>query len=401
MQAIPQKEAPLRRSFIRFPTQVEFGVGILPQIGELSIPYGKRAYCLFDPFFKGSKEAEIVLTALNHVGIETFECYEVRSNPRTADIDARAKECKEQKCDFVISVGGGGTLDIGKAIAFLVTNGRSAWDYTVKEREFYYSITEEPLPLVAVPTTPGTGSEATIYSVINNPDIRRKCTIRSFALYPKLAIIDPEIMVNIPPLLTALTGIDTFAHAFESYTNKNATLYSKMVSMESMRLFAENIIPCVEDGKNLAARENMAFASLLGGMAIAHSPTTIPHIIGQCLSGWVDAPHGGSLAVCLAQVIRWTLPNGQKEFSKIAKAIYPELSRATDVEAAEALPDIVDRLFFRIMGNQRITMKTYGMKESNVDEFAAFIFDNYQNDMSNYLRIPTQEELKGIIYNCL
>lgn len=77
------------------------------------------------------------------------------------------------------------------------------------------------------------------------------------------------------------------------------------------------------------------------------------------------------------------------------------MSRATDVEAAEALPDIVDRLFFRIMGNQRITMKTYGMKESNVDEFAAFIFDNYQNDMSNYLRIPTQEELKGIIYNCL
>ena len=202
-------------------------------------------------------------------------------------------------------------------------------------------------------------------------------------------------------MLTALTGIDTFAHAFESFTNKNATLFSKMIAMESMRLFAENIVPCVEDGKNLEARANMAFASLLGGLAISHSPTTLPHIIGQCLSGWVDAPHGGSLAVCLAQIIRWTLPQGQSEFAQISRAISPELSAASDSVAANALPDLIDDLFQRIMGNQRVTMKTYGMDASRADEFASFIFDNYQNDMRNYLRVPTKEELREIIYACL
>lgn len=400
MNSVPQP-APLRRSFIRFPTQVEYGSGMLGRIGEFTASYGKRAYCLFDPFFRGSEAAATVMDALHAVGIETYDSYEVHPNPRAGDIDKQAAECMEQKCDFVVAMGGGGTLDIGKAVAFLVTNGRSAWDYTVKENQFYHSITIPPLPFVAVPTTAGTGSEATIYSVVNNPDIQRKCTIRSFELYPRLAIVDPELMLNIPPLLTALTGIDTFAHAFESYTNKNATAFSKMLAMESMRLFAENIVECVENGKNAEARGSMAIASLLGGLAISHSLTTLPHIIGQCLSGWVDAPHGGSLAVCLSQVIRWTLPNGQAEFAQIARVIAPELAAASDAEAAEALPEIIDKLFVRIMGNQRVTMKTYGMDENRADEFAEFIFHNYQKDMSNYLRVPTMEELKAIIQDCL
>lgn len=393
--------APLRRSFIRFPTQVEYGAGILSRIGEFTTGYGKKAYCLFDPFFKGSQAAQTVISALHAQGVETFENYEVRPNPRAGDIDARAAECLEQKCDFVVALGGGGTLDIGKAISFLVTNGRGAWDYTVKENEFYYSITEDPIPLVAIPTTAGTGSEATIYSVINNPEIHRKCTIRSFALYPALAIIDPELMINLPPMLTALTGIDTFAHAFESFINKNATLYSKMVAKESMRLFAENIVECVENGKNADARGKMAFASLLGGLAISHAPTSLPHIIGQCLSGWVDAPHGGSLAVCLSQVIRWTLPYGQAEFAEIARVLDPTLITRTDAEAAAIFPDLVENLFVRIMGNQRVTMKTYGMDENRADEFAEFIYKNYQADMANYLRVPTLDELKELIHQCL
>lgn len=392
---------PLRRSFIRFPTQVEYGVGILSRIAEFTAHCGKRAYCLFDPFFQGSQAAQTVLSALHDAGIETVESYEVRPNPRAADIDARAAECLQAKCDFVVALGGGGTIDIGKAVSFLVTNGRGAWDYTVKENQFYHTITEDPIPLVAIPTTAGTGSEATIYSVINNPQIQRKCTIRSFALYPAIAIIDPELMVALPPMLTALTGIDTFAHAFESFINKNATLYSRMVAKESMRLFAENIVTCVENGTDLEARGKMAVASLLGGLAISHAPTSLPHIIGQCLSGWVDAPHGGSLAVCLSQIIRWTLPCGQAEFAEIARILDPMLITCSEEEAANAFPEIVDKLFVRIMGNQRVTMKTYGMDESRADEFAEFIYHNYQNDMANYLRVPTLEELKHIIHSCL
>ena len=140
MDSVPQVPV-LRRSFIRFPTQVEFGVGMLSRLGEFAADYGKRAYCLFDPFFRGSAAAQTVLEALHAVGIETFDCYEVRVNPRAADIDERAEECRQQGCDFVVALGGGGTLDIGKAVSFLMTNGRGAWDYTVKENEFYYANT--------------------------------------------------------------------------------------------------------------------------------------------------------------------------------------------------------------------------------------------------------------------
>ena len=391
----------LRRSFIRFPTQVEFGRGTLRKLGELAAPYGKRAYCLFDPFFQNSQAAETALSALHQAGVATVECYEFRPNPRAADIDARAEACRTHGCDVVIAMGGGGILDIGKAVAFLVTNGGGAWDYTVKENQSYCAITASPLPFIAVPTTAGTGSEATIYSVINNPEIQRKCTIRSFSLYPKLAVIDPELMLDIPPHLTALTGIDTFAHAFESYTNKNATLFSKMLARESIRLFVENIVRCTEVGTDIDARANMAFASLLGGMAIAHAPTTLPHIIGQCLSGWVDAPHGGSLAACLAQVIRWTLPAGQSEFAELARIISPDLISSPDPAAAAALPDLVDALFQRILGNQPVTLRTYGMPEARAREFSDFIFDNYQGDMQNYLRVPTREELYQIICACM
>ena len=393
--------APLVRSFIRYPTQVEYGVGKILDVGRLACTLGTKAYVLMDPFFEGTEIAGRVLSALRQQGLAYADYYDVRPNPRAADIDAHAQRCREGKCDVVIALGGGGTLDIGKAVAALATNDGGAWDYTVKELESYRGIDNPPLPSLVIPTTSGTGSEATIYSVVTNPDIQRKCTIRSFYLYPTVAILDPQLLTTVPPQLTALTGIDTFAHAFESYTNKNATLYSRMVARESMRLFIENIVTCVENGADLEARGRMAFSSLLGGIAIAHSPTTLPHVIGQCLSGWVDAPHGGSLAVCLPEIIRWTLPCGAAELADVARMFRPQLAQVSDEEAAGELPNLVEELFCRILNGQDVNMRTYGMTEDRIDEFSDFVFDNYQKDIGNYLRMPTRQELHELIRSCL
>ncbi len=387
----------LVRSFIRFPTIVEFGEGKLDMVGDIAAKCGKKAYCIIDPVFRGTPFEERLLGALR--GDHQIECvtnYGVIANPRASIMDEMAEECREKGCDLVISMGGGSCLDIGKAVAMLVTNGRHAWDYATVENHKYYEVEVQPLPHIVIPTTSGTGSEGTIYSVITNPEIKRKCTIRSFYLYPSYAIVDPDLMVGIPPMLTALTGIDTFAHAYESFTNRNATLYSRMVAFEAMRLFAENIETCVKNGSDRKARGEMAFASLLGGVAIAHSPTTIPHIIGQCLSGWVDAPHGGSLTCCLAHVIRWTVPEHAEDHARIARLFDRELQSADDVTAALALPDALDRLFERILP-EKITMKTYGMDESRAEEFADFIFDNYQGDMANYMKKPTREDIRMLV----
>ena len=148
-----------------------------------------------------------------------------------------------------------------------------------------------------VPTTAGTGAEATLYSVVTNHELCRKCSIRSFYLYPTVALIGPALTLDVPSMLTAMTGIDTFAYAYESYTNKKATRFSEMIALESMRLFAENILTCCTDGRDIEARSNMAFANMLGGLAIAHCPCTIGHVLGQCLSGYTNAPYGASLSL--------------------------------------------------------------------------------------------------------
>jgi len=386
----------LKRSFIRFPTQVEFGPGKLDEIGQISAAYGKRAYCIIDPFFKNSEPVAKMLESLRSAGLDTVENYNVRPNPRSDDIDPLAKECKETRCELVISLGGGSCLDIGKAVAMLCTNGRSAWDYAALENHKYYEIEIPPLPFIAIPTTAGTGSEGTIYSVVTSPELHRKCSIRSFYLYPTVSLIDPTLMTGIPPLLTALTGIDTFAHAYESYTNKNATLYSMMVSFESMRLFAESIVTCCTQGDDIEARSNMAFASLLGGVAIAHCPCTIPHVLGQNLSGWTDAPHGGSLAASLPAVIRWTLPYGINKLANIARLFNKKLYEINDNQAAYALPYEIDKIFETILP-ERVTMRTYGLTDEQAPKLAEFIYENYKGDMGNYVRVPTREDIMLMI----
>ncbi|MHB1314694.1 MAG: iron-containing alcohol dehydrogenase [Christensenellales bacterium] len=387
---------PLQRSFIRFSTRVEFGAGMLDKLGAIAAEFGDRAYCIFDPFFQNSETALRTLRVLHAAGIQTIENYDVRPNPRAADMDTKAAECVEKRCNLVIALGGGSCIDIGKAVAAVAANGRSIWDYATVENRHSEEITVPPLPLIAVPTTSGTGSEATIYSVVTNPAIQRKCAVRSFYMYPAVALVDPALMMLMPPMLTALTGIDTFAHGYESYTNKNATLFSRTLALECMKLFAENIEECCSHGGSLQARANMAYASLLGGMAIAHCPTTIGHVLGQCLSGWTDAPHGGSLACCIEQLIRWTLPDGMADLSRIARLFSVDLYAVSDEESARRLPDILSGLFERILG-KRVTMKTYGMKDEHAEEFAGFVYQNYQRDMSNYLKAPSAEDIVFLV----
>ena len=148
MGTVPQVK-PLRRSFIRFPTQVEFGAGMLKRLGEFTADYGKKAFCLFDPFFKGSEAAQTAVEALHAVGIETYECYNVHPNPRAGDIDAVTAECKEQSCDFVVSMGGGGTVDIGKAKKV----SRDSVEHLARHSEMITHLPEEDemlIPLIAV-----------------------------------------------------------------------------------------------------------------------------------------------------------------------------------------------------------------------------------------------------------
>ena len=388
-------------NWLNLTTRVSMGNGELSKLPAVTAEYGKSAFLVYDPFLNGSPTLNAVLAGFDALGISVTTFSDVASNPRDTAIDAAAALCCQNACDVVVAIGGGSAIDSAKVVALIGKNGGKAWEYTQREGEYIRLPENGRLPLVVVPTTAGTGTEVTPYAVVNNPRLLFKATVYSDVTRPDAAIVDPELMTSMPRKLTALTGIDAFAHAFESYINRNATEFSDMVSLEAIRLFAENIRTACVDGQNCEARRKLAIASLLGGVAIAHAGTTLPHAIGQPLSGLTDVSHGGSIASCIGAVIRWTLPYGEAKFAKVAEILNPALSSLSDKEKAEQLPDIIKNLFVEILDGADVSMTAAGLKEEQVEKIADMIITCYSIDCGNHPRTPQKKDLIDIIHDSM
>ena len=371
----------------------------LKNLAKYAGNYGNKAFLAMDPFLKDSEIGESIIKNLKDSGKEVVEYYEIVSNPTTHMIDKGIDLAIQEKCDFVIGVGGGSAIDTAKAVALLVINGGKCWDYTERLGADIVRPEKPGLPLIAVATTSGTGSEATPYCVILNPDLKQKCAIINPKVFPTVSIVDPKLTVSKPPELTALTGIDAFSHAFESCINVNASPFSEMVALESIRLFAANIEEAVKDGTHLGAREGMALCSTFGGMAIAHAGTSVPHALGQPLSGLTNAPHGGSIAACISEVVKWTLPDCEEKFAKAAEIFEPALAELATSEKAAKLPEIVDELFERI--GVDVSFKEYGLKEEEIEDFCEVVFNSFQIDLKGHPKAYTKEDLVEIVKNCM
>lgn len=380
------------------PTEITVGPGVLNKLPVLTAAFGPVALLVMDPFFRDSQTEQRIRDLLPDKTVYTYA--EVKPNPRTGDIDDGAAQCVQTKADFILALGGGSAIDTAKAINLVATNGGGSWDYTRGAGKTPRAVVTPLLPLIALPTTAGTGTEATRYSVITHSDTHAKATIKLDELFPTKALVDPELMMTMPRRTTALTGIDAFAHAFEAYIGSKANTFSEMFSLQAIRLFAENIETACFTPNDANARNNMALCSTLGGLAISHSATTLPHGIGQALSGITDAPHGGSIAVCMPQVIRWTLPANERKFAEVARIFDPSLTSLDQKDQAEALPDILTDLFSRIIG-QRLTMADFGLTPDKIEAVADMALNNYSGDISRHPRIANREDLIAIIKQCM
>ncbi len=379
------------------PTELICGFGILDRLKELVEPYGNRGLFVMDPFFQGGETESRILKLLEGKQMQTYA--QVIPNPRDTDINKGASLCQEG-IDFIIALGGGSSIDTAKAINVVFSNGGSAWDYVKKADRPMREITKPLVPLIAIPTTAGTGAEATRYSVVTNEAQHGKGTIKTDLIFPTKALVDAEFMMSMPRKTTALTAIDAFAHAFEAYIGSKANAFSEMFSLQAMKLFARSAKRVCEDGSDREARCDMAMCSALGGLSITHSATTLPHGIGQALSGVTDAPHGGSIAVCMANVVRWTLPECEERFAEVACLLEPGLKDKPLREQAEALPDILNEFFYDMVG-EPVTMASYGLKEEQVEAVADMALTNYYGDVSRHPKVASREELIGIIRSCL
>ncbi len=282
---------------LHVPTRVLFGCGQLNQLHAQAMP-GKKAMIIVSNGKSVKANGYLARTEeqLHQAGVETFLFDKIEANPLRATVTAGGHAASEGGADFLVALGGGSVLDASKGIAVVAANGGDVWDYITNGTGKGLPIAKEPLPIIAITTTAGTGSETDMGGVITNPETKEKTPIKAPQLFPRLAIVDPELMVSVPPHFTALQGFDALFHNIEGYIANKASLMSEMISLTAIEAIARYLPIAVKDGKNLKAREKVAFASYLGGIEMVVCSTVSEHSMEHSLSSFhQELPHGAGL----------------------------------------------------------------------------------------------------------
>jgi len=319
------------------PTEIHFGSGRLNEIGKNVATFGKR--CLLVTVEGGPLETVFnrVKGYLKEEGVEVFHFNKVIPNPTTHIVNEGARMASGNKVDVVLGVGGGSSMDTAKAISVGATHEGEAWDYRLFSNK---KITEKRLPILAVSTTSGTGSQVTPVSVVTNSDKKSKFAIVDPLLFPSISVVDPEIMMTVPTHITASTGFDVFAHSFESYIHSDASPYTDLLAEEAIKTVVEYLPKVLDNGKDKVAREKMAWADTLAGLCIANAGTTLPHGIGMAIGGHApNVMHGEALSVMYPEFAEYTYQSAVDKFATIAAFFNPALRNKTKDEAAKAFKD--------------------------------------------------------------
>ncbi|MQT43034.1 MULTISPECIES: L-threonine dehydrogenase [unclassified Pseudomonas] len=254
-----------------------------------------------------------------------------KPNPSIANVEAGLKVLKEHACDFVVSLGGGSPHDCAKGIALCATNGGHIRDYEGVDRS-----AKPQLPLVSINTTAGTASEMTRFCIITDEERHVKMAIVDRNVTPLLSVNDPELMVAMPKGLTAATGMDALTHAIEAYVSTAATPITDACAIKAMELISHNLRQSVRDGKDLVARENMAYAQFLAGMAFNNASLGFVHAMAHQLGGYYDLPHGVCNAVLLPHVQTFNANVCAQRLTDVAHALGADVRGLSPEEGAQA-----------------------------------------------------------------
>jgi len=360
------------------PTEILFGKGRLKEAGKVASKFGCRCLLVTVPAFQEIEPAlQLIKSVLKENGIEVVHFDKVIPNPTTEVVSAGAKLDRETEVEFVIGLGGGSSIDTAKAIAVEATHQGSCWDYLYFRQT---QPTERTLPIIAIPTTSGTGSNVTAVAVVTNPLERSKSALSSPRLFPQVSIVDPELMLTLPPYMTAVTGFDAFSHAFESYITPKCSPYTEILALESIKLIFRYLDAAVRDGQDLEARGKMAWADTLAGLCIANSAVTLPHGIAMALSGmYPQVAHGQALASIYLPIMRFSLKYAIEKFATIARLLNPAAAAINDKEAARKFLDQLEE-FIESLGIRK-SLKEIGVIKSELPLLAktSLVLPDYTN----------------------
>jgi len=378
-------------------TQILFGKGRIEELGEISKKYGNKVLLVTTPANIPALEEQYarVKKILEAAGLAVAHYDGVIPNPTIESITAGAEMAKSFGADVIVGLGGGSSMDSAKAISVEATHEGTSWDYL-----FYKSPKPDPnklLPVIAVSTTSGTGSQVTQVAVITNSQLRDKSALYNNILYPQVCIIDPELMVTVPEFVTATTGFDVFCHAFESTINPGTGAYVDLLAWEAISIVVEWLHKVLNNLKDIEAREKIAWADTLAGLCIANAGVTLPHGMGMAIGGmYPHVAHGEALAIVYPTFAEFTWESAIPQFSKLARILNSDLIDVSDNEAASKSPVEIAKFLKSI--NLYKSLSDVGVPEVEIPQLAAhcMVLPDYKGNP----RVADDNEMIELVKSC-
>ena len=337
---------------------IRFGAGSVAQLPEAVAALNKvKVFIITDPGVANAGVLAKVEKILDAAGIAHGAFAEIKPNPTTTLIDTAAKAAVAFGADALIALGGGSSLDSSKGVALVAANP------TFSSAQFNYSITPDrpALPIIAIPTTSGTGSETNNWGVIDDPIRQCKFYVGDASTTPVCAILDPELTIGLPPRPTAGTGIDALTHAIESLTSKGRTPVSAAYAHEAIKLISKALPVAFKEGSNVEARGDMLLGAHMAGLALTLSGLGLVHGIAHSVSAHVGAAHGEALAAVLAEVMEFNSQAVAPIYATVANDMGVTADSKSAIDAVRSLADNI---------NIRQNLSVFGVKPEMVSDIA-------------------------------
>ncbi|WP_305829247.1 L-threonine dehydrogenase [Photobacterium leiognathi] len=370
------------------PTVNFMGAGCLTQAADAIKSHGlKKALIVTDKVLNQIGVVTQVAVLLTERDIDSVVYDGTQPNPTIKNVDEGLALLKENQCDFVISLGGGSPHDCAKGIALLAANGGQIGDYEGVDRS-----AKAQLPVVAINTTAGTASEMTRFCIITDEERHIKMAIVDKNTTPLMSVNDPQLMLAKPASLTAATGMDALTHAIEAYVSTAATPITDAVAIKAIELIQQNLRTAVKEGQNLNAREQMAYAQFMAGMAFNNASLGYVHAMAHQLGGYYNLPHGVCNAVLLPHVQRYNAQVSAERLRDVAKAMGVDVEGMTAEQGADAALEAIVALSKDV--GIPSGLKELGAKEEDI----ALLADNALKDACGFTnpKQATHEEISQI-----
>lgn len=344
------------------PTAIEFGAGVLARIATVSERLGStRALVVGDAELAREGLVDRVSIFLVENGLAVTPFTDIDGDPDIAAVDEGAALARAERCDLVVGIGGGGALDLAKAIGLMAAN-----EGTLRDHAGFDRAPKPGLPVIAIPTTAGAGSEVTAWAVLPDKAAKASVAVGGPFVSPRAALCDPELTLSLSPAATAASGMEALANALEAYVGRTSQPLSEALAVQAMTLIAHSLRVAVAQGDNLSARSDMMLAGTLAGMACGNVRPGLVHALAQPLSLRFGIPQGVAEAILLPAVIRFNLPACLDKYVQVARIFGEPVAGLSPRRAAERAAVAIDELRRDI--GIAAKLGAFGVAEKHVDE---------------------------------